>query len=1646
MLSFILPFLVLSKECTYTSNLISISDDSSLEDIKDPLRPIFLRLTSPGCPYSPPSQAQWERAAELYPHVNFVTVNSWANTKISSLFGTSIFTPTHALVAANSTSLIQDTIFGHDTEIVESPQKFLDLIQQHTNLYPLAPPLMSLTPIMIDSFYNSIDDPIILLYNSRCSDEVPFINEWTKISNEVIFPNGDNPRIGILDCSIYPDECKRWSFPYVPQTPRALIYSSKTGNYEVLDTYNDITTDKINGLYSNAISRPNREIPTPLPIPEPEQGEPSTTGFTILQNSDLQSRSVNTIRTEYKESFKSPSSGCETASDCDSRTLDDPSKCFYITPSTDDHQKSLKIINFFRRLAGLTNDVTEDPTWSSQCNHTSINIHKIGRVPSDHKIKPDHATSTYCGESGNIQVALDSLLSENCRSVFESSYKLFRDEGQHNDGVVGHRRWLLHPLLSKIGLGFYPYKEENMGNYRLQRPATTVIRIKEGQTPAASNGVPSNLKFVSWPPSGPFPLNQLPTNWHITHPDFTTSTLENLRVVVTRDDGLRLSVEKVYLSQKNSYGDSVIIKMTNEAISRCLPMRTITVSVFNDALKKLYRFSFELFGDDEVTEICFYSSNKNNCPSSVSQENMFGPGNYQAAILSNAQNPVKIHVVDQITIDGSLTFSAKTRFFLSGKAIKGDVVIQNSVILDVENPTETSYNILWSVKDKTIGKLETAFKAKQITIDVQNDDENSGLYDLVFYTGVQTNCGVSRTIFYGTDRDSFYTIGGTNGNYLVMTSTSPAYQEFNAGSDSEHDKPNIIQIHTVFDMKNQKTNKRVIKVYVSNVQSQFPMNLSAFIPGRKRDYQFIMVGGDMYFECDLNISKYANSITFLRNNDYQSSQYEFDVSMPKYIVEALDERNICPMDFVTVNGARFTGDSNDKVLMPYLKGDDVAKTFNDISKFYDFYPLENAEDTGELEAYQPKTNKIKCLITTPGGHESYTVKVDVDENPYKVYIFRPSPGTEEKPIKITLNDVYVSGNFPTSVSETYRLFFENYKNLSLNMPAIKYKSDVPQSYLHLYFFDNCGEVHFLGNNLNEEQLAKTAELDININLGHFYYGATLLISSVKVQDSDSFDASSIQTKKLSVSANTTPTIKKITVKENIQIESATVFLEDCTIEEEISLDVKKTEGWWPSLSLHNTPIKPKQIKVDLGIVPESATVLDASDEYESHTIISGISSGSKFPCSSIKGITTLTNNGKFELECIKNDEIEELIVIKGKENAPILTPDKGEQQTSPPDDTNNPIITPQPEETIILDFENNEVSENELNNKLTQKFDEMKNDGSTTNVVIIENLENVQFNRELESYQFIKPPENSQVNFIGGNLNLVLPKEVTVVLSAPENPKLLLKGEGSVNIKINEEKEAPSSIKLETKSEINGSLKITVPNSVSSFSIQSLDLSSHSSIVVKKEDESIVKVTVDDLSAKAKTTANLNDLKIEKSLKIEQSAVLNVQNVDVESASINYNINDFTKLPENQPFFNGVFKHVPASFMISRSDSISSEKPTENKEYTIVSGQFENMKCVDWYPRINLKNSGFNSKECLDVMTLDSENKRIVIKNDPSIKDNGGKKLGPGEIAGIVIGVIAAVAIIVVVVFFVIKRKKNLVNSSDVDDGNTQKANENEEV
>ncbi|KAK8840776.1 hypothetical protein M9Y10_027598 [Tritrichomonas musculus] len=1239
-----------SQKCTYTSNRISITDDSSLGDIKDEFRPIFLRLTSPGCPYSPASDDQWIKASELYPQVNFVTVDCWKNTKICSLFGTSIMTPYHSLVPANSTTPIDETQFGNNNDIQQSPQRFLDMILTYTKLYPVSPPLINLFPFITDSFYNNVDDPIFLLYDSLCSDQIPFLNAWARVANEVVIPDSDHPRVGMLDCSTYFDECQRWMRPYAPKTPVALIYSSKTGNFEVLENYNNINSDQIDGLYTNALSKPHRSMPTPVPIPKPEIVKPSTDGYTVLENTNLQDRSIETVKGQYKQAYVNPSSACEKASECGARTLNTPNQCPNILPSSEDHSKSVEIINYLRNLAGLKVNVSEDPEWSEKCYSTAINIHKISKVPSNHVIQDKYAVPGYCGTKENIQVAKDSLLSENSKSVFMSSYKYFIDEGAHNDGVVGHRRWLLHPNLNKVGFGYYPYKENEYSQpikYFLMLPSVTVLKVIDKNVPGyIEQSVPSDLNFVSWPPAGPFPIDQLPSNWHISHPDFRSVQLKDLKIYIERDDGAELTVLRSNLP-KDINLDSLVMQMTPESLKLCQPMRKITVSVFNNKNKKVYRFTFELFNRGDLTEVCLYSTEKTKCPSTVSASNSFGPGSYQAQIFSTATNQVKVHVVEPITVSSPLKFTASTRFFLAGSSINGKIQIGRNAVVDVQDPTETDFVIDWSVGTKKIGKLETAGKAKSVAVNVLEDSQSVSVHDLVFYTGKQTTFYLSSFLYHGSTKDVYYNLGGKEGNYFVSVSPIDAFQAYSTVFDNEiNNRGNVILLDSIFDLSKQKTNKRVIKVYTSSIDNTAPINLSCFLPGKKRDYQFLMFGGSAYFKCDMNISKVASSILFDKNDIYPKDgqqNYLFEV----YKFDPFDSRNICPMDFITINEARF---GSIAISIPYVKGDNNAKAAYLPSNTFNLYPKDDYKGESTINAYPDSydTNHKKCIITIPNNqHSNFLIYTKYEsKTKHDPVIVRPAPGVESKQITLSFFDLVYEMKVPESPT-SMQVYFENFQDLILDVPTYYNKKSV----LPAYHFDNCGKVKFLNS-----QSTPTTPVDVNHNiiLSDIDYGFTVSAPTVTVSESSSYDATNIQTKSLNVESKTTSTVKNIEVKEAINVDSASITLDKCTLNENIAVTIKRTEERWPSIFLVDTDINPNSVTIDLGIT-DSLRLLE-TEEYENHILIGGISNANgENKCESIKNSAQITNKGKFSVECSADKT--QLIAVKGKENAPVLLPE-----------------------------------------------------------------------------------------------------------------------------------------------------------------------------------------------------------------------------------------------------------------------------------------------------------------------------------------------------------------------------------------------------
>lgn len=380
--------------------------------------------------------------------------------------------------------------------------------------------------------------------------------------------------------------------------------------------------------------------------------------------------------------------------------------------------------------------------------------------------------------------------------------------------------------------------------------------------------------------------------------------------------------------------------------------------------------------------------------------------------------------------------------------------------------------------------------------------------------------------------------------------------------------------------------------------------------------------------------------------------------------------------------------------------------------------------------------------------------------------------------------------------------------------------------------------------------------------------------------------------------------------------------------------------------------------------------------------------------------------------------------------------------TNDPNNTNVPISTPIPE---IIDSINisNDINENQLDDMLKDKFNKLGNDKDNIKIVIInheDDNQKVPFNSDLDENQYIKLDKGVNIDFIGGNLNMILPDngKTTVILNNDKQNKISIKGDGELEIEFSSDSQS-NFINLNSNSQINGSFVITVPDKTESLTIDSIDLTSESSIIAKKENSNEkVKFTVKNLTANYKAVSSINDLTIQDSLKIYQTATLKVENVDLNDATIEYIIFDYKKENGNwnDPFFKGNFNEPPSSFVLKNANNKIS--PLQDEEYTIVSGIFEIDGCEKWIEKIQLENTGFNSKTCEDNLALDNENKRIVIKankpkpnpDDENGENNNKSGLNGGQIAGIVIGCIAGVAIIAIIIFIVIKKRMNSGNSA----------------
>ena len=184
-------------------------------------------------------------------------------------------------------------------------------------------------------------------------------------------------------------------------------------------------------------------------------------------------------------------------------------------------------LSYFRKAAGLHNEITENLTKSEKAQHAALMMHANNSL--DH-FPPN---SWKCYSSAGKDGAGNSLLTMAKNAQAIDTY--IRDFGDAN-GPVGHRRWLLWPRLQEIGIG--------------NTDASNAIWVL-GNAGTPPSDAPA---FIAWPPEGFIPNEVVYPRWSfaIKDADFTATQISMLDF---NGDSVSLTIEEL----DTAYGDPTIV-------------------------------------------------------------------------------------------------------------------------------------------------------------------------------------------------------------------------------------------------------------------------------------------------------------------------------------------------------------------------------------------------------------------------------------------------------------------------------------------------------------------------------------------------------------------------------------------------------------------------------------------------------------------------------------------------------------------------------------------------------------------------------------------------------------------------------------------------------------------------------------------------------------------------------------------------------------------------------------------------------------------------------------------------------------------------------------------------------------------------------
>lgn len=243
------------------------------------------------------------------------------------------------------------------------------------------------------------------------------------------------------------------------------------------------------------------------------------------------------------------------------------------TISQDSRNKTLQRLNYFRRLVGLSDNVTENPDQHAGCQRASLIFKAQNQL--DHHPGPGWACYAQDGAAAaaTANIGWGTATSGTNASHTANSISHFIEDAGANNKAVGHRAWFFMPGLNKLGIG--------------STNSTNCMQWKDNYTQSGPSP-----EFIAYPPEGFMPSKIVYPRWSFTLP--TGGNYTNATVTMKDQAGanVQLSVINKPTNQTGYYPLRHLVWEPNVSVEYLMEdvKYTVTIDNITQAPKSSYTY------------------------------------------------------------------------------------------------------------------------------------------------------------------------------------------------------------------------------------------------------------------------------------------------------------------------------------------------------------------------------------------------------------------------------------------------------------------------------------------------------------------------------------------------------------------------------------------------------------------------------------------------------------------------------------------------------------------------------------------------------------------------------------------------------------------------------------------------------------------------------------------------------------------------------------------------------------------------------------------------------------------------------------------------------------------------------------------------